>query len=384
MQYRRLGTTSKDVSVIGFGCMKLPEKDEEAAALIQRAVELGMNYFETSITYCRGRSEVQLGLGLKGIRDDVYVSTKSMLTPFTTGEDVKRNLDESLKKLSMDRIDFYQFHNFRLDSFLQAQDGRYTERGGLSAAMAEDGPLEVLKEARDDGLIDHIGFTSHDTPENVIDIMETGEFESVTIYNNILKTRGSPEPAIKYAYDHGIGVVIMGPLGGGILAAPSLEFETLLPATSSSTVDLAFRYLLSNPGITTCISGMTEMSEVEENARIASDFKPLTEEEMEDVQRVINHYEALSDPFCTYCSYCKPCPNNVDIPQIFRLVNFAKVYGLEEWAINRYKQVKAFGWGAERCVECGECLGKCPNAIQIPERLEESKAILEPHARPIL
>jgi hypothetical protein len=247
--------------------------------------------------------------------------------------------------------------------------------------MAEEGPLEVLKEARDDGLIDHIGFTSHDTPENIIDIMETGEFESITVYSNILKTRGSPDPAIKYAYDHGVGVVIMGPLGGGILAAPSLEFEALQPVTSSSTVDLAFRYLLSNPGITTCISGMTKMSEVEENARIASDFKPLTEGEMEDVQRVINHYEALSDPFCTYCSYCKPCPNNVDIPQIFRLVNSAKVYGLQEWAINRYKQVKAFGWGAERCVECGECLGKCPNAIQIPERLKESKAILEPHAR---
>jgi predicted aldo/keto reductase-like oxidoreductase len=381
MQYRRLGRTGVDVSVIGFGGMKFPESDEEAANLIRRGVDLGMNYFETSITYCRGRSEVQLGLGLKGLRDDVYVSTKSMLTPYTTGEDIKRNLHESLKKLDMDRVDFYQFHNFRLDSFLQAQGGRYAERGGLSTAVAEGGPLEALNEARDEGLIDHIGFTSHDTPENVIELMKTGEFESVTLYNNILQTRGSPEPAIKYAHDHGIGVVIMGPLGGGILAAPSSELQPLLPETSSSPVELAFRYLLSNPGITTCISGMTKISEVEENARIADNFKPLTKEEMDDIQKLINHYEALSDPFCTYCSYCKPCPQNVDIPQILRLVNFVKVYGLGEWAANRYKQVKAFGWGAERCVECGECIGKCPNNIQIPEQLKESKTILEPTTR---
>ncbi len=118
------------------------------------------------------------------------------------------------------------------------------------------------------------------------------------------------------------------------------------------------------------------------NAGIASNFQPLSEEEMEGVQKVIAHYEALSDPFCTYCSYCKPCPRNVDIPQILRVMNVAKVYGLEEWAINRYKQVKAFGWGAERCVECGECIGKCPNAIDIPERLKEALALLEPAENP--
>ncbi|NIR17112.1 aldo/keto reductase, partial [Candidatus Bathyarchaeota archaeon] len=171
------------------------------------------------------------------------------------------------------------------------------------------------------------------------------------------------------------------PLGGGILAAPSSELEARLPEVSS-TVELAFRYLLTNPGISTCISGMTETSEVEMNAGIASNFQPLSEEEMEGVQKVIAHYEALSDPFCTYCSYCKPCPRNVDIPQILRVMNVAKVYGLEEWAINRYKQVKAFGWGAERCVECGECIGKCPNAIDIPERLKEALALLEPAENP--
>ena len=113
--------------------------------LAGRAVELGMNYFETSISYCRGRSEVQLGLGLKGLRDDVYVSTKSMLTPFTTGEDIKRNLDESLKKLTMDRVDFYQFHNFRLDSFLQARDGRYAERARAKQTKGKEQLIKNLK-----------------------------------------------------------------------------------------------------------------------------------------------------------------------------------------------------------------------------------------------
>jgi len=362
MQYRELGKTGKRISVIGFGCMRLPPGDKEAVSLIRRAIDLGMNYFETSIGYCDGRSEIQVGLGVKDRRDDVYVSTKSFVSPTTTGADTKRQLEESLKKLGMDRVDFYQLWSFKLEN--------------LPVALAEGGPLEVLKEAKEKGLIDHLGFTSHDTPQNITEILKTGEFESVTVYHNILQTGGTnPEPAIKYAFDHGIGVVIMGPLGGGILATPSEQLQALVPKTKISTVELAFRYLLSNPGITTCISGMTKMADVEKNAGIASGFIPLTAAEMADIQKVPEHYKEMGNRFCTGCGYCVPCPNGVEIPSIFKLANYARVYGLKGWARESYQRMDA-SKRADNCKECGECEEKCPNSISIREQLKEAKTLL--------
>jgi aryl-alcohol dehydrogenase-like predicted oxidoreductase len=143
LQYRRLGSTGVELSTIGFGCMRLPSDNGVAVPLIRRAVELGINYFETSITYCQNRSEVQLGLGLNGLRDDAYISTKShiyrkgertfsggVIERDSTGDDVENNLRESLLKLGTDRVDFYQFHGFTLDH--------------LPIAMAEDGPLDAI------------------------------------------------------------------------------------------------------------------------------------------------------------------------------------------------------------------------------------------------
>ena len=378
MQYRRLGDTGIELSAIGFGCMRLPADNSLAVPLIRRAVELGINYFETSTTYCQNRSEIQLGLGLSGLRDDVYVSTKSPVyrkggrvfsggvsERDSTGEDFKNVLKESLWKLGTDRVDFYQLHNFTLEN--------------LPIAMAEGGPLDVLKEAKEKGLIGHIGFTSHDSPANITKILDTGEFESVTVYHNLLQTRGriaNPLPAIEHARKLGVGVIIMGPLGGGVLGTPIEKLQDIIPETRSQ-VGLAFRYLLSIPGVTTPISGMTRMSDVEENTRIASEYEPLSAGDMARVKEVTDKYSALVEQFCTGCGYCQPCPQGVRIPDIFRLMNLHNVYGVKDWAKQQYQLIsRRFRGGVDACVECGECETKCPQKIMIREDLKKAHTLL--------
>ena len=357
--------------------MRLPADNSAAVPMIRRAVELGMNYFETSATYCQNRSEVQVGLGLKGMRDDVYVSTKShvyrkgertfagsIVEKDSTGEDFRNILEESLWKLGMDRVDFYQFHGFTLEN--------------LPVAMAEGGPLDALKEAREKGLLDHIGFTSHDSPANIIKILDTGEFESVTVYHNLLQTRGrtaNPLPAVEHARKLGIGVIVMGPLGGGVLGMPIENLRGLVPETQSQ-VDLAFRYLFSIPGITTPISGMTRMSDIEENARIASEYKPFSVDDMARVREVIEKYTGLVERFCTGCGYCQPCPQGVRIPDIFRLMNFHSVYGVKDWTKQEYNGMRMHRGSVESCARCGECEKKCPQKIAIREELKKAHALL--------
>ena len=362
--------------------MRLPPDNSKSIPMLHRAVELGINYFETSITYCQNRSEIQVGLALKDMRDDVYISTKShvyskgergfggVAERDSTGEDFKNNLEESLYKLGTDRVDFYQFHGFTLSN--------------LPVAMAEDGPFDALQEAKDKGLIDHIGFTSHDTPANILKILETGEFESMTIYHNLLqmKRRGRGDlqkllPVIEHAKKLGVGVVVMGPLGGGLLGTPIDKLQGLIPSTSNQ-VELAFRYLLSIPGVTTPISGMTRMSDVEENARIASEYEPLSANEMERITEVIGQYSSLLTRFCTGCGYCQPCPCGVRIPEIFNLMNFYRVYGVEEWARQGYERLQSsrFHGSADLCVECGECEEKCPQKINIRDELKTAHTLL--------
>ncbi len=379
MQYRRLGKTGIELSAIGFGCMRLPADNSFAGSLIRRAVELGINYFETSPIYCQNRSEIQLGLALRGIRNKVYISTKNrvvrkgeeggttgMATRDSTDEDFKNSLEESLWKLGTERVDFFQLHGLSLDK--------------LPIAEAKNGPLEALFEAKEKGLVGHIGFTSHETAANLIKILDTGKFESMTVYHNLLQTRGrmeNPLPAIEHARRRGVGVIVMGPLGGGILGSPIEKLDGLVPAVRSQ-VELAFRYLLSIPGVTTPISGMTRMRDVEENAKTADQFKPLSQREMARLREVAVKYSGLMEQFCTGCGYCQPCRQGVRTPQIFRLMNFYTVYGVKDWAKRQYESMRsgAYRGCADSCIQCGECEKKCPQKVMIRQELKKAHRLL--------
>ncbi len=371
MQYRKLGQTGLTVSALGFGCMRLPKlKDDPrvvdrdaSVALFLRAYELGVNFFDTAYLYDGGDSERALGEFLKHVpREKVIIQDKNPVGHQwwqIPGNEApaslwRRCLEEMLERLGTDYIDVCLFHDTQMVTF-------------RILVKAQNGLLQEALKAKEEGLIKHIGFSSHDTPYNIIRMIEMsdGAIESIVIQYNLLDRRN--EPVIDYCLKNGIGVAIMGPIGGGRLIHPSEIYQKALGV--KSTPELALRFVLSNPGVSTAMSGMNSLEQLEQNAAVASDTKQLSQQELELIDRLQRENERLLNLYCTGCSYCMPCPNGVNIPGNFAAMITLRVHGLRELAIQQYR---ALGEAiAEACVGCGECIGKCPQQIDIPNRLKE-------------
>ena len=353
MQYTEFGKTGIKVSRLGFGCMRFPFtevdgkkvfNEEESIRMMHRAMELGVNYFDTAPGYCDTISEIIVGKALKGRRDQVYLSTKYP-TEVGTGDDYEKKLEISLKKLDTDYIDFYHFWGISLDTWEKKLD-------------TPDGPLARALKLRDQGVIRHISFSFHDKPENMMEIIRRGQGQlaSVLCQYNLLDRAN--EDAIAFAHEQGLGVTIMGPVGGGRLGAPSQVIQDLLPGKVQSSAEMALRFVMNNPNVNIALSGMSSMEMVEENARVASDMSPLSAEENARVDAMLEENRRLAELYCTGCNYCMPCPKGLNIPEIFKMMNYHRVYGLTDYAKKTYA---AIGSGnlkfqnAASCVGCGQC-----------------------------
>lgn len=367
MQYTEFGKTGIKVSRLGFGCMRFPFtevdgkkvfNEEESIRMMHRAMELGVNYFDTAPGYCDTISEIIVGKALKGRRDQVYLSTKYP-TEVGTGDDYEKKLEISLKKLDTDYIDFYHFWGISLDTWEKKLD-------------TPDGPLARALKLRDQGVIRHISFSFHDKPENMMEIIRRGQGQlaSVLCQYNLLDRAN--EDAIAFAHEQGLGVTIMGPVGGGRLGAPSQVIQDLLPGKVQSSAEMALRFVMNNPNVNIALSGMSSMEMVEENARVASDMSPLSAEENARVDAMMEENRRLAELYCTGCNYCMPCPKGLNIPEIFKMMNYHRVYGLTDYAKKTYA---AIGSGnlkfqnAAACVGCGQCEKKCPQHLHIREQL---------------
>ena len=371
MQYRVAGDTGVELSTLGFGCMRLPKLPdgkktidfEHSHRLFQRAVELGVNYFDTAYMYNGGDSERCLGEFVETIdRASVAISTKNpvghQFWPIPgdapTGGLYRKCLEEELERLRTDYIDFYLFHDTTLIAF-------------RIVCKPAGGPLAQAIKARDEGLIRHIGFSCHDSPDNIKKIidMADGALDLMICQYNLLDRKN--EPVIEYAHDKGIGVSIMGPVGGGRLVHPS---EVYARATgAASTPEAAIRFVLANPHVTTAMSGMNAIEQVEENAAAASRSEPLSEAELEAIAELEKQNREMLDLYCTACGYCMPCPNGVNIPGNFAALNTLRVHGLVGLARQMHRRL---GDGiAANCQQCGECAGKCPQHIDIETRLAD-------------
>jgi len=373
MQYRVLGNTGVKISTLGFGTMRFPQVNiegkmvydsEESIKIIHRAFELGVNYIDTAPYYCDSESETIVGKAIKGWRDKVILSTKNPIED-DSGVHYRERLEKSLKKLDTDYIDFYHMWGISWETFEQKIN-------------VKEGPLMQAIKAKEEGLIKHISFSFHDKPENMIKLIDTGYFETVLCQYNMLDR--SNEQAIAYAHEKGLGVVIMGPVGGGRLGTPSDVIQKLIPGGAKSSAELALRFVISNTNVTCALSGMGSMSMVEENVETASNELQLSEKEITAVKGAMEQNKKLSELYCTGCNYCMPCPHEVNIPLNFQLMNYHRVYKLTEYAKQEYKKIGVEedmnGKRADECIECGLCEQKCPQKIKIRKQLKETAEAL--------
>lgn len=377
MLYRPFGTTGEEISSLGFGCMRLPEKEtdgqwsideEKAIPMLQKAYENGVNYFDTAPFYCHANSEITVGKALRNVRDKVMISTKCpMGDEIKEPGDYRRWLEKSLKKLDTDYIDFYHFWGIN--------------KGVFDEKIVGMDLLHEAQKAKEEGLIRHISFSFHDKPEVIRHIIDTAEqkgvpMETMLCQYNLLDR--SNEEMITYAASKGLGTVAMGPVGGGRLSAPTDLYKRLTGKEPIATYELAFKFVLGHPHLCCALSGMGTMEMVEQNSKIGSDSTPITEEEWKQLGESAERLKKFSDLYCTGCAYCQPCPANINIPHLFNMFTYHNVYGLTDHARGEYQRyVKDGGKTVKDCKDCGLCEKKCPQHLKIRQELKRVEAVLQ-------
>ncbi len=377
MLYRKIPKNGDELSVLGFGCMRLPQKkgspgdgkidEERAKKQILYAIDNGINYFDTAMLYHMGASELFLGrVFIDGHRDKVKLATK--LPPFYVNKpgDMEHLLNAQLKKLNTDYIDYYLIHA--------------VERNNWDK-MKSFGVLEFLEKAKKDQRILNTGFSFHGDRETFKEVIDAYDWEICQIqYNYLDEQNQAGRRGLKYAASKDIGVIIMEPLRGGNITRkiPSEAKSIWAQAENKRTpAEWALRWIWNHPEVSVVLSGMNEEAHIEENIRIANEAYPesLKENELQLITSVRKKYNELMKVGCTGCHYCMPCPSGVNIPICFETYNNAHMFGNVRSAKMQYlvflSGVAGEPAGASLCEKCGECEEACPQNLSIQENLEQ-------------
>ncbi|AFK06683.1 putative oxidoreductase of aldo/keto reductase family [Mesotoga prima MesG1.Ag.4.2] len=372
---REMGKTGEKVSALGFGCMRLPTRDDqsidvdEATRMLRFAIDNGVDYVDTAWGYHNGQSEPFVGSALQdGYRDKVNLATKLPSWLIKCREDMDYYLNEQLRRLRTDVIDFYLIH---------ALNRRYWKN------LKEHDIFEFMDSALASGRIRHIGFSFHDTLDVFKEIIDSYGWEFCQIQYNFVDTEHQAGlEGLKYAADKGIGVAVMEPLRGGKLATNVRD--DILSIWTSSGIDRtpaawALRWVWNDPDVGVVLSGMSTMDQVRENIETAREASPnsMSSSELAIVDRVREEYKKRIKVSCTGCSYCMPCPSGVAIPTCFDFFNDAYMFdSIEDHKKAYLRSVKKEN-RASLCVECGRCEELCPQNIPIIEQLKEVSSLFE-------
>jgi len=336
VERRRLGRTGLQVTQIGFGGIPIDKRSRrEAEETVQRAIDLGINFFDTARAY--GTSEEKMGAVLSRWRGrhPLYLATK---TYQRDRSGALADLDRSLRNLQVEKIDLYQLHQIDDEETLQR-------------VMGPRGALAGLKEAKRWGKIDWIGATGH-RPDVLCKAVETGEFDTVQAPLNIVDHYifDTEKTLLPLARRFDLGIIAMKPLAGGALKEASQ----------------ALRFALSQD-TDVVIPGLGSPSEAEEAVAVGSSYRPLSSLEM---RRLLEEVKGLGNDFCRQCGYCLPCPSGIDIPRVFRLEGYCDRYDATQWACGQYQ---ALATKVMECEQCGDCEPRCPYHLPIREKLKKAE-----------
>ncbi len=386
MQYRVLGSTGLRVSVLGFGTMRLPQKDggqgytgiaggntseEDSIRVIRHAVDHGINYIDTAYNYLDGESEKILGKALKdGYRERVVLTTKAPTWLYKCPEDFDRCLDEQLKRLDTDHVDIYLLHGVNTGSW-QKKILRYDV-------------IRKLEEAKAAGKIRYIGFSFHDDLNLFREILDYYDgWDVCQIQLNYMDTDFQAGiTGLEYAAGKGLGIMIMEPLRGGYLAGrlPDPARDIFTQADPGRTpAQWAFDFLWDRPEIGVVLSGLSDIDQIDEDIRYADNSRVgcVTKEDRDVYARVLKCLDTYPVIPCTGCAYCMHCPKHLAIPYIFRAYNEYQTTGdLKKTKVYYHREMMNFGARADHCIACKQCESICPQHIPISDWMPKIDALL--------
>lgn len=368
MIYKKYGSTGIDVSAIGFGGMRFdnPADIDSNAALLLAAYKAGINYFDTAPQYCDDKSEPIFGAALKQMlktrgKKPFYVSTKSM-------EDdparLRQELELSLTRLGLDYIDFYHFWCvIRMESYLHRKN---------------NGILKEFEKLKDEGLIKHICISTHLPGTEIEKVLEDYPFEGVLLGYS----------AMNFAYrDKGLdaaarlnrGVVVMNPLGGGIIPQNPERFEFVKTQKKETVTQAALRFLINDSRINVALVGFTTQKHLKEAIEAVDGFKPIPPEKIEQIRAGVKQ---SFDELCTGCRYCDNCPQGIEVPRMMDVYNHKILTGKDKAIIDRL----TWHWNIDlennyldKCTNCGLCEAACTQRLPIRDRLKEIRDVVKKH-----
>ncbi|MEZ3470390.1 MAG: aldo/keto reductase [Schaedlerella sp.] len=367
MQYKKFKSSAK-LSILGMGAMRLPVVGgdqgnidyEKAKAIIDRAYQGGVNYYDTAYIYHNGKSEEFLGKALAEYpRESYYVADKFNLQ---AEPDYKKQFPEQLSRLNMEYIDFYLIHGIQdawMDQFLEC------------------GALRYFDELKKQGKIRNLGFSFHASPDSLRKLLKIYPWDFVQIQLNYLDWYyGDAKELYEILEEAEIPIMIMEPVRGGKLANLTPEAEAILKEADpeASIASWALRFVMSRPQVQVVLSGMSNLEQMEDNLHIFSETACLTEEEEALVKKAADEFRSKVGVGCTACRYCTPnCPIGLDIPKILSLYNDVKLVN-EEWRAT-FADAMPEGKRPEDCIGCGACTGHCPQSLDVPAVMKEMAEI---------
>lgn len=370
MQYRKFGKTGERLSVLGFGAMRLPLIDnddkqidyDKATEMVRYAIDNGVNYLDTAYPYHGGKSEAFCAHVMEdGYREKVKIATKCPIWDVKIHEDFDKFLDEQLSNLGVEYIDFYLIHALCQEFWDTCKKLEYKN---------------FLDRAKKQGKIKHAGFSFHDELNLFKEIVDDYDWDFCQIQLNYMDEEyQAGAEGMKYAYDKGLGIIIMEPLRGGTLAKEEIPTDIKKMFNSykkdQTPAQWAFKYLWNYEEVGVVLSGMSTIEQVTENIESASNFTAhsLSTQEKDILHKVRDFYNSRTIVNCTNCKYCMPCPAGVSIPQCFAAYNQDSIYNDFKGAYNMINYWLDKKERASNCIECGQCETKCPQNIEIIKHL---------------